>query len=55
VGRQTCHDGIAGGNAAAVTFGLEGMLEVEVAIGMVGDQRTGCLSKPWRRRDRCHW
>ncbi len=35
--RQPCHDGIVGGNAVAVIPGLEGLLENEVAIGMVGD------------------
>ena len=36
-GCQPCHDGIVGGNAVAVIPGLEGLLENEVAIGMVGD------------------
>ncbi len=34
-GCQPCHDGIVGGNAVAVIPGLEGLLENEVAIGMV--------------------
>ncbi len=37
VGRQPCHDGIVGGNVGAVIPGLEGLLENEVDIGMVGD------------------
>ncbi len=36
-GRQPCHDGIVGGNVVAVIPGLEGLLENEVSIGMVGD------------------
>ncbi len=36
-GCQPCHDGIVGGNAVVVIPGLEGLLENEVAIGMVGD------------------
>ncbi len=36
-GCQLCHDGIVGGNAVAVIPGLEGLLENEVAIGMVGN------------------
>ncbi len=37
MGRQPCHDGIVGGNAVAVIPGLEGLLENEVAVGMVGN------------------
>ncbi len=37
MGRQLCHDGIVGGNVMAVITGLEGLLENEVAIGIVGD------------------
>jgi hypothetical protein len=35
--RQASHDSIVGGNAVAVTLGLEGLLEDEVAVGMEGD------------------
>ncbi len=36
-GHQPCHDGIVGGNAVAVIPGLEGLLENEVTVGMVGN------------------
>ncbi len=36
-GCQPCHDGIVGSNAVAVIPGLEGLLENEVAVGMVGN------------------
>jgi hypothetical protein len=37
MGRQTSHDGVVGCNAVAVTLGLEGLLEDEVAIGVEGN------------------
>ncbi len=33
-GHQTSHDCVVGCNVVAVTFGLEGLLEDEVAVGM---------------------
>ncbi len=36
-GRQTSHDCFVGCNAVAVTLGLEGLLEDEVAVGMEGN------------------
>jgi hypothetical protein len=36
-GCQTGHDGIVGGNAMLVAPGLEGLLEDEIAIGMIGN------------------
>ncbi len=53
-GCQPCHDGIVGGDVVAVIPGLKGLLENEVAIGMVGnhhilvarvclDQETTCV------------
>ncbi len=36
-GRQTTHDCVIGCNAVAVTLGLEGLLEDDVAIGMEGN------------------
>ncbi len=48
-GRQPCHDGIVGGNAVAVIPALEGLLENEVAVGMVGDHHIlvarACLDR----------
>ena len=37
MGRQLCHDGIVGSNEVAVIPSLEGLLENEVTVGMVGD------------------
>jgi hypothetical protein len=34
---QACHNGIVGCNLMAVTFGLERLLEDEIAISMEGD------------------
>ncbi len=36
-GHQTSHDSVIGGDAVAVTLGLEGLLENEVAVGVEGD------------------
>ncbi len=48
-GRQPCHDEIVGSNAVAVIPGLEGLLENEVAVGMVGDHHIlvarACLDR----------
>ncbi len=48
-GRQPYHDGIVGSNAVAVIPGLEGLLENEVAIGMVGNH---CILVAKARLDR---
>jgi hypothetical protein len=37
MGHQTSHDGVVGCNVVAVTLGLEGLLEDEVAIGVEGN------------------
>jgi hypothetical protein len=37
VGCQMGHDGIVGGNAMLVAPGLEGLLEDEIAIGVIGN------------------
>ncbi len=37
IGCQTNHDDVVGCNVVAVTLGLEGLLENEVAIGMEGN------------------
>ncbi len=37
LGRQRSHDGVVGSNAVAVTLGLEGLLEDEVAVGVEGN------------------
>jgi hypothetical protein len=36
-GHETCHDGVVGSNSVFITPGLEGLLEDEVAIGMIGN------------------
>jgi hypothetical protein len=35
VGRETHHDGVVGSNSVFITLGLEGLLEDEVAIGVI--------------------
>jgi hypothetical protein len=37
VGRKARHDGVVGSNAVFITPGLEGLLEDEVAIGVIGN------------------
>ncbi len=37
MGRKRRHDGVVGSNAVFITSGLEGLLEDEVAIGVIGN------------------
>ncbi len=39
-GCQACHNGIVGCNAMVVTFGLECLLEDEIAIGVEGNNEV---------------